>query len=92
MFCTYATTNVLGLEVGMRAVLQDAANMSAKDWRVVPLNWNENLFTTKRKLKIAYYEEDGIFTPIPGVQRGLRVLICSTKLHCFNESILHSRK
>ena len=64
---------VVGLEVGMRAVLHDAAKMSAKDWRVVPLNWNENLFNTKRKLKIAYYEEDGIFTPIPGVQRGLRV-------------------
>ena len=47
--------------------------MSARDWRVVPVDWNEELYRPGRKLKLAYYEEDGMFPPTPGVQRALKV-------------------
>ena len=64
---------VAGLEVGMRAVLENAKTMSSRDWRVVPLNWNESLYKPGRKLRIGYYEDDGIFPATPGAKRALRV-------------------
>ena len=47
--------------------------MSKRDWRVVPIDWNEKITKPGTKLKIAYYDEDGIFPPTPGVKRALKV-------------------
>ena len=71
----FMSSTVAGLEVGMKALLEDARRMAAKDWRVVPVNWDEKLYQPGRKLKIAYYEDDGMFPPMPGVKRGLKVRI-----------------
>ena len=65
--------DVTGLQVGMKALLENSRKMSARDWRVVPVDWSEKLYQPGRKLKLAYYEEDGMFYPTPGVQRGLKV-------------------
>ena len=67
------SSTVGGLQIGMKAILQDARMMSKSDWRVVPLDWNEKLNKPGRKLRIAYYEEDDIFPLTPGVKRGLKV-------------------
>lgn len=67
------SSTVGGLQIGMKAILQDARMMSKSDWRVVPLDWNEKMNKPARKLRIAYYEEDDIFPLTPGVKRGLKV-------------------
>ena len=69
----FMSASVAGLEVGMRAVLEEVRRMSARDWRVAPVPWNNSLHKPGRKLRIAYYEDDGIFPPMPGVKRALRV-------------------
>ena len=69
----FMSPDVAGLKVGMEAILQRSRKMAAKDWRVVPVDWSEELYKPGRKLKLAYYEEDGIFGPTPGVQRALKV-------------------
>ena len=69
----FMSPDVAGLQVGMKSLLESSRKMSAKDWKVVPVDWNEKLYKPGRKLKLAYYEEDGIFPPTPGVQRALRV-------------------
>ena len=69
----FMSADVAGLEVGMKALLQNSRAMSARDWRVAPVDWNEKLYSPARKLKLAYYEEDGMFAPTPGVQRALKV-------------------
>ena len=76
----FMSSTVAGLEVGMKALLEDARRMAAKDWRVVPVNWDEKLHQPGRKLKIAYYEDDGMFPPMPGVKRGLKVRIFGKKI------------
>ena len=70
----FMSSSVTGLELAMRAVLKDAKKMADRDWRVVPLDWNEKFYSPGRKLKIAFYEEDGIFPATPGVKRGLKVI------------------
>ena len=69
----FMAPRVAGLEVGMRAVLEEARRMAARDWRVAPVPWDKSLHNPGRKLRIAYYEEDGFFPPMPGVQRALKV-------------------
>jgi len=71
----FMSSTVGGLQIGMKAILQDARMMSKSDWRVVPLDWNEKLNKPGRKLRIAYYEEDDIFPLTPGVKRGLKEVI-----------------
>ena len=70
----FMSASVSGLEVGMRAVLEEARVMAARDWRVAPVPWNQSLHSPGRKLRIAYYEDDGLFPPMPGVKRALRVI------------------
>ena len=69
----FMAPTVAGIEIGMRSLLEDAGKMSRRDWRVVPLNWNQKLYKPERKLKIGYYEEDGIFPATPGAKRALKV-------------------
>ena len=69
----FMSSTVAGLQMGMKAILTDAKKMSKRDWRVVPLDWNEEVNKPDRKLRIAYYDEDGIFPLTPGVKRGLKV-------------------
>jgi len=71
----FMSSTVIGLQLGMKALLQDAKRMSKRDWRVVPLDWNEKITKPGTKLKIAYYDEDGIFPPTPGVKRALKEVI-----------------
>ena len=73
------SSTVGGLQIGMKAILQDARMMSKSDWRVVPLDWNEKMNKPARKLRIAYYEEDDIFPLTPGVKRGLKVSFLLSK-------------
>ena len=68
------SASVAGLEVGMRALLEEARRMASRDWRVAPVPWDQSLYNPGRKLRIAYYEEDGLFPPMPGVKRALRVI------------------
>ena len=69
----FMSASVAGLEVGMRAVLEQARRMAARDWRVAPVPWDQSLHSPGRKLRIAYYEDDGLFPPMPGVKRALLV-------------------
>ena len=71
----FMSASVAGLEVGMRAVLEEARRMAARDWRVAPVPWDQSLHNPGRKLRIAYYEDDGFFPPMPGVKRALREVI-----------------
>jgi len=71
----FMSQSVAGLEVGMRALLQESAKMSALDWRVAPVDWNDNLFRPGRKLKIAYYTDDGIFPATPGIVRAVNDVV-----------------
>ena len=69
----FMSPHVAGIQVGMKSLLQSSRKMSARDWRVVPVDWNDELYRPGRKLKLAYYEEDGIFPPTPGARRALKV-------------------
>ena len=71
----FMSASVAGLEVGMRAVLKEAKRMASRDWRVAPVSWDQSLYSPGRKLRIAYYEEDDFFPPMPGVKRALREVI-----------------
>ena len=69
----FMSRDVAGIQVGMKSLLTSSRRMSARDWRVVPVDWTEELYSPGRKLRLAYYEEDGIFPPTPGAQRALKV-------------------
>jgi len=71
----FMSSSVAGLEVGMRALLQDSSKMAAQDWRVAPLNWNEGQFNPGRKLKVGYYLDDGVFPPTPGLARAVKEVV-----------------
>jgi len=71
----FMSSSVAGLEVGMKALLQESSKMAALDWRVAPLNWSEEKFKPGRKLKIGYYLDDEIFPPTPGIVRGVKEVV-----------------
>ena len=72
----------------MRAVLEDTRRMAASDWRVAPVPWDQSLHSPGRKLRIAYYEDDGLFPPMPGVKRALQVYCsCPMYISQSNESL-----
>ena len=70
--------DVMGLQIGMKAVLETSRRMSARDWRVVPVDWSEDLYRPGRKLRLAYYQEDGIFPSTPAATRALKVKLPSS--------------
>ena len=60
----------------MQAFLQDPEAMSNLDYNVVPIPWNEKLFSsTNKKLKIGYYTDDGYFPLTPACKRAVEVAI-----------------
>ena len=69
----FMSPDVTGIKVGMKALLQNSRKMAARDWRVAPVPWDQSLHSPGRKLRIAYYEDDGLFPPMPGVKRALLV-------------------
>jgi len=71
----FMSSTVAGLEVGMKALLQNSSKMSSLDWRVAPVNWNEEKFNPGRKLKIGYYLDDGVFPPTPGLVRAVQEVV-----------------
>ena len=71
----FMSSSVAGLEIGMRALLQECSKMSALDWRVAPVDWNETKFKPGRNLKVGYYLNDGWFPPTPGIKRALQEVI-----------------
>jgi len=71
----FMSSSVAGLEVGMKALLQESSKMASLDWRVAPVNWSEEKFKPGRKLKIGYYLDDGIFPPTPGIVRGVKEVV-----------------
>jgi len=71
----FMASSVSGIEVGMRALLTDVHAMTARDWRVAPIPWSASLASPKRKLRVGYYLDDGIFPPTPGVVRAVQEVV-----------------
>jgi len=67
----FMSSSVAGIKVGMRALLMEADKMAAMDWRVIPLNWREELSSPGHPLKVGYYVEDGNFPATPGMVRAV---------------------
>nr|CAH0098966.1 unnamed protein product [Daphnia galeata] len=40
---------------------------------LLPIPWNEKMFSEKKKLKIGYYEDDGFFPTTPGIRRAIQI-------------------
>ncbi|KAM4642205.1 vitamin D3 hydroxylase-associated protein-like [Discoglossus pictus] len=53
----------------MRALLCD--EMFKLDVNVPPLPFNEEVYSTRKRLRVGYYEADGYFLPNPGMRRVL---------------------
>lgn len=76
----FMSKKVDGVILGMRAFLKEPQQMSNADYKVVPLPWNEKLFTSpvlkpRKKLKIGYYTDDGFFPLTPACKRAVEVAI-----------------
>ena len=57
-----------------QACLKSPESMSSIDHKVVPLPWNERLFSpAKKRLKIGYYTDDGYFPLTPACKRAVEV-------------------
>ena len=54
-------------------LLFDKFHLYQYDPELVPIPWNEQLFTTKRKLRIGFYDDDGFLQATPGMSRAVRV-------------------
>jgi len=63
---------VIGLEKVMRAMLEHTERMASEDWRVAPVPWRD---PTKEKLKIGWYDHDGMVEPTPGCRRAVREVV-----------------
>ncbi|XP_068095698.1 vitamin D3 hydroxylase-associated protein-like [Hyperolius riggenbachi] len=59
--------DVDSLALGMRALCCD--EMFRLDPYVTPVHFNDEMFSSKKPLRIGYYEEDGFFQPSPGMRR-----------------------
>lgn len=75
----YMSSSVAGIRVGMQALLQSSRKMSSDDWRVVPVQWQDDLYKPDRKLVIGWYDEDGFFPVTPGCKRAVREVVCALK-------------
>ena len=65
-----------GIIYAMQALLEDPEAMSSLDYKVVPVPWNERLFSpAKKRLKIGYYTDDGYFPLTPACKRAVEVAI-----------------
>ncbi|EFX81960.1 hypothetical protein DAPPUDRAFT_210998 [Daphnia pulex] len=40
---------------------------------LLPIPWNEKMFSEKRSLRIGYYEDDGFFPTTPGIRRAIQI-------------------
>ncbi|XP_046653551.1 fatty acid amide hydrolase 1-like isoform X1 [Daphnia pulicaria] len=40
---------------------------------LLPIPWNEKMFSEKRNLRIGYYEDDGFFPTTPGIRRAIQI-------------------
>jgi Asp-tRNA(Asn)/Glu-tRNA(Gln) amidotransferase A subunit family amidase len=79
----FMSQTVDGVILGMQAFLKHPELMSNMDYKVVPLPWNELLFSPKKKLKIGYYTEDGYFPLTPACKRAVEIAIQTLdKLGC----------
>ena len=54
-------------------LLFDQCHLYQYDPELVPIPWNEQLFTTKRKLRIGFYDDDGFIPATPGMRRAVRM-------------------
>eukprot|EP00092_Neocalanus_flemingeri_P020758 GFUD01022493.1.p1 GENE.GFUD01022493.1~~GFUD01022493.1.p1 ORF type:complete len:590 (-),score=122.08 GFUD01022493.1:119-1888(-) len=64
-----------GLELAMRAMLSKSENMAQEDWRVVPLGWREDLFARQKKLRVGWYDYDGIFPAASACKRAVHEVV-----------------
>jgi len=71
----FMSSSVQGIRVGMKVLLENARRMSLDDWRVVPLHWQESLYTPTRKLRIGWYDHDGFFPVTPGCKRAVKMVV-----------------
>ena len=68
----FMARDVAGLQLAMAALLSTSRLMSARDWRVAPVDWSWSLYRPARKLRLAFYQ-DQTFPPTPAVERALQV-------------------
>lgn len=71
----FMSRDVAGLKVGMKSVLESSRKMSARDWRVAPVDWDESLYRPGRRLRLAYYQDNEAFPATPAVERALREVV-----------------
>ena len=64
-----------GVILGMKTFLKDPWRMVELDCQVVPIPWNEKMFSPKRKLKIGWFKEDGYFPLTPACARAVDVAV-----------------
>ena len=61
--------------------MYDLDNQPLEDPSVVPMKWQEDIFQTKRKFKIGYYESDGFFQVHPACSRAVKEAVTILKKH-----------
>lgn len=75
----FMSSSVEGVVLGTRTLLESSRKMSRLDWRVAPVPWQEDLYRPGRKLRVGWYEDDGLFAATPGCRRAVREVV--DKLH-----------
>lgn len=79
----FMSKSVDGVILGMKTFLQDPMKMAEMDHKVVPLPWQEKLFSPSKRLKIGWYDDDGYFKLTPCCKRAVRVAVDTLeKLGC----------
>ncbi len=59
--------------VAVMRKLLDGPRIHGSDPLVAPVPLNEAVLDGKRRLRIGFYESDGLVTPVPAVRRALRM-------------------
>ena len=49
-----------------------SGNINQYDAEVPPIPWREEIFTSKKRLRIGYYEDTKLITPTPVVKRAMK--------------------
>jgi len=71
----FLASEVEGVKLGMELLLKNTQRMCSDDFRVAPVPWQEDLYSTDRKLCIGWYDDDGVFPCTPGCKRAVRLAV-----------------
>ena len=75
----FMAPSVPGLVLGMKSLLEKPDKMANEDWRVAPLPWRQEMLNPKKRLKIGWYDQDGVFPATPGCSRAVREVVDKLK-------------